>query len=233
MEFWKTIIGLLRQRTIVVPIIAISVFAAVLGYVLVPPHYVSSATSILVIPSNGGTLSEDANRPVGLTNPLLAFTSSLKTTVGILALVMHTTEVSEELSAGAGDTTVTIVDGTTAPELLGADGPFIYIKGDSTSSPADARDVVVRAQDRLRVELADRQKELNAPPITYITMIDVVPVSAPVASHTNQLKAASAALVIALLGGAGVAYGAARKRNSRGDHQDEEEQPTEVMTVAE
>lgn len=215
MEFWRTILDLLRRRNVVVPVLLLSLLAAGVGYVAVPTHYVSSATAVLVIPSSGGTLSGDPNRPTGLTNPLLRFDSSLRTTVGILALVMSTAEVLEQLGAGTGGTTVTVVDGATVPELLGANGPFVHITGDSTSSPTAARDIVVRAQERARIELADRQKELNAPPVTYITMVDVIPVSAPVAQRGGKLKAALGGLAVVFVGSVGVAYGVRRIRDSR------------------
>lgn len=218
MEFWRTILALLRRRNVVVPVLLLTLLAAGLGYVAVPTHYVSSATAVLVIPASGGTISGDPNRPSGLANPLLRFDASLRTTVGILVLVLGTAEVSKQLGAGMSGTTVTVVDGTTVPELLGADGPFVYIKGDSTSSPTAARNIVIRAQERARIELANRQKELNAPPVTYLTMVDVIPVSTPVAQRGGKLKAALGALVVVFLASVGVAYGVERIRGSQGSY---------------
>ncbi len=215
LEFWRTILDLLRRRNVVVPVLLLSLVAAAAAYVLVPTHYVSSATAVLATPAGGGTLSEDPNRPAELTNPLLSFDANLRTTIGILALVMSTPEVLAQLGSGTGGTTVTVVDGTTVPELLGATGPFVYIKGDSTSSPSAARDIVVRAQERVRVELISRQKALNAPPITYISMIEIVPASTPIAQRGGKLEAAAGALAFVFIASVGVAYGARRILDSR------------------
>jgi hypothetical protein len=107
---------------------------------------------------------------------------------------------------------VTIDDGRTNPELLDNNGPFVYIVGESTS-PAEARGVVLRAQKWMRQDLIDRQKTLGAPPETFLTIVDVVAPTTPKAMRTNKIKVGGLALMLSLVSGLNVAYAWQRLRD--------------------
>lgn len=198
MEFWKTILGLARRKFIGLPLLAVTLGAAALAYFLVPAHYVSSTTMVLTTPTGGGTLSQDPTKPNGLTNPLLNFDEGLKTAAIIVIHAVNTPQALDSLGAGNGSpTAVTVDDGTSNPDLLGKDGPFVYIEGDSNSAE-DAHGVVVRTQQFVRTELANRQKALGAPPSTFITIVDVVPPSTPELRAGAKWQAAGIAAVLCL-----------------------------------
>jgi hypothetical protein len=215
MEFWKTILGLVRRRDVGLPVLALSLLAAGLAFFLIPTHYVSATTMVLTTPTAGGTLSQDPARPSGLTNPLLNFDDGLRTAATIVIHAMNTPEVMTELGAGKdSSTTVTIADGSANPDLLGTTGPFVYIEGDGTS-PDQARGVVLRAQQRVRDELVNRQRDLGAPPVTFITMVDVVPPSTPEAQLGAKWQAGAVVLVLGIAFGLTGTYAAQRVLETR------------------
>jgi hypothetical protein len=206
MEFWKAILGLLRRRLLILPLLGCTIAIAVTAFYLTPPRYASSTTMVLTAPASGGTLSEDPNRPTSVTNPMLTFTNDLKTASAILIYAMNTPEVAAELGVvDGGPTGLTIDDGRTNPEIFSGNGPFVYIAAESTSA-AEAKKVVVRAQERIRQELVDRQKSLGAPPETYLTLIDVVGPASPKVILRNRIKVGAIALVLSFLIGLGAAY---------------------------
>ncbi|HEV2779865.1 MAG TPA: hypothetical protein VGX25_10750 [Actinophytocola sp.] len=209
MDFWKAILGLIRRKYVGLPILIAAIAMAAMAFLLSPNRYTSSTMLVLTTPTSGGTLSQDPSKPAGLTNPLLNFDDGLKTTSAILIQAMNTPEVARDLGAAGGPSKLTINDGSGNPELFGVNGPFVFIEGESTSAD-EARALVERAQQRVRDELLNRQKALNAPPSTYITMTDVVAPSAPEIQRGEQLQIAVAALVLTLVTGLAGAYGAER-----------------------
>jgi hypothetical protein len=208
MDFWKAILGLVRRRYVVLPILLLSIGVAALAYLLTPSHYVSSTTMVLTTPTSGGTLSQDPSKPTGLTNPLLNFDDGLKTTSAILIQAMNTPDVVKELTSG-GAAEVIIDDGSSNANLLGVNGPFVFIEADSKRAD-ESKAIVQRAQQRVRDELLNRQKALNAPPTTYITIVDVVPPSVPEVQRGQRVQLALAGLVVTSIGGIAGAYGAER-----------------------
>ena len=132
MEFWVTIAGLVRRRRVIVPALLVAVALGAAMYVTTPVTYVSSTTMILTTTEYGGTESQDPAMPSDLVNPMLYFNDSLKTTSAILIEAMNTKEVATQLGA-LGPTTLCVDDGRTNPNLLGLNGPFLYIVGESTS----------------------------------------------------------------------------------------------------
>ncbi|GAA3437139.1 hypothetical protein [Kutzneria kofuensis] len=121
---------------------------------------------------------------------------------------MNTPQELADLGAGPHSaTSVVINDGSTSPDLLSSsqNGPFVYVEGESTT-PEAASAVVKKAQDKLREELVARQKALNAPPITYLSMVDVISPTAPVTKMTVKLQLTGVALLLVLLLGLGGAY---------------------------
>ncbi len=217
MDFWTSLLFLVRKRSVGPPLIALALAVAGLAFYLVPTVYVSTASLVLTAPPRGGTLSPDAERSGGLTNPLLQFTDTLRTTASILILVMNAPDVQAELGVEEdGPTELIVDDGRSKPELLqiSATGPFIHIETRSPSA-AVAREVTVRARARIEDELARRQRELQAPRSTFIGTADVIPPSPPKASLTPKLTAAGAGLGATLFAGFGIAYAVARLRAGR------------------
>lgn len=204
MDFWKIVLGLLRRRYIGPPVIAGSVLIGVLTFIVLPTHYQSTAFMVLTTPSAGGTKEPD--RPLGQSNPLLLFNDGLRTTASILIQSQNTRDALEQLGQQKdGPTTVIINDGSTNPDVLGTNGPFIYVEGDSTSFE-DARGIVVRAQQRIRDELVARQKALGAPESTFISVVDVTSASEPEALLAAKVKAAAVGFVLSFLFGLAGAY---------------------------
>lgn len=215
MHFWQTIGALLRRFYVGPPIILFSIAAGALVSYLVPAVHQSHAFVVLTAPTSGGSLSLDTDKPLGVTNPLLQFNDGLRTTTAILIHSLSTPDAMRELGVTEdGPTELVIDDGRSNPDLLGANGPFIYVESESRFAE-DARAVVVRAVGRIRTELVERQESLGVPVSTFIEVVDVVPPSAPEQLISDRLQAGGAALVAGLLGGFSMAYGIERARLSR------------------
>jgi hypothetical protein len=212
MDFWKAILGLARRKLLIIPLLASAIAVALGCYFSTPLRYVSSTTMVLVTPALGGTVSKDPTKPTGLTNPMLSFSNTLKTASAVLIQAMNTREVTAELGAPkGGPNKLTIDDGRTNPDLIDSNGPFIYVAGESTS-PSEARDVVVRTQQRMRLELVERQKSMGAPPETYLAIVDVVAPTTPKVTRSDRIKLGGAALVASLVFGFSLAYAWQRLR---------------------
>ncbi|WP_442937681.1 hypothetical protein, partial [Nonomuraea sp. SBT364] len=194
-----------------------AIILALAGYFLMPSRYVSTASMVLTVPATGGTLETEPRQKPGLTNPLLQFNDALRTTAGILILATNTPEVAAEIGVTEdGPTAVTINDGRTNPDLLGisTNGPFVYVEVESTS-PAVVRDVMRKAQQRVRLELAKRQVDLEAPVSTHIGILDVMPASSPKPVITDGLMMAAGGGLLGVVAGFGIAYAIPRLRPSR------------------
>jgi len=197
MEFWTTIGRLLRNKRVFIPTALVALTLGAVAYLVTPSTYVSSATMVLATTKYGGVDPHDPTKPAQLTNPMLNFNDSLKTTSTILVEAMNTKGVMQEVGATRADTQLIVNDGSTNPTLLGTNGPFVYIAGRS-SSPAKSRLVVLAAQQMMKQKLNDYQGALHAPQKTYVSLVDVVPPTAPVAGHGRATKLAALAV---LLGG--------------------------------
>lgn len=237
MEFWVTIFGLARRKWVIIPAVLIATGCGALAFSLTPIRYDASATMVVTTPTFGGTESQDPSLPTDLTNPMLNFNESLTTTSAILIGAMNTKAVSEQLGADAeGPTKLVIDDGRTNPWLLGLNGPFVYIVGQSTSRE-DATRVVRDAQALMRKTLRGRQSALGAPPKTFVTLVDVVPVSAPVASHWQRTKLGLVAFALGFGLTIAAAYARHRTKARRRERQPNESiemiDPVERITAAE
>ncbi len=217
MRFWRTILGLARKKVVGPPVVIAAIGLALAAYFLMPSRYVSTASMVLTVPATGGTLETEPQSRTGLTNPLLQFNDALRTTAGILILATNTRDVYAELGAPEnGPTAVVVNDGRTNPDLLGisTNGPFIYVEVES-DSPATVREVMRKAQLRVRLELAKRQTALDAPISTHIGIMDVMPPTTPRASIGDRLAAAGFGGVLGVVGGLGLAYAVQRIRSTR------------------
>jgi hypothetical protein len=213
MEFWVTIAGLVRRWRVIVPALLVAVALGAGLYVSTPVTYTSSATMILTSTEYGGTQSQDPATPSDLINPMLYFNDSLKTTSAILIEAMHTKDVATRLGAG-GRTTFRVDDGRTNPYLLGLNGPFLYIVGESTS-PVEAERVVQEAQAMMRAKLRDWQSALKAPERTFVSLVDVVPSSTPAPDRGRATKLGLLGFVFGLALSLGIAYLHHRIRQGR------------------
>lgn len=202
MEFWVTIVGLLRRKRVIIPVLLVAFGLGAVAYAGTPNTYTSHTTMVLTPTEYGGTLSQDPTKPSELTNPMLNFNDSLKTTSAILIEAMNTKGVAEQLGA-TGETRLVINDGRTNPDLLGLNGPFVYIVGESTS-PGAAKAVVVNAQKLMEAKLREWQSNLNAPQKTYVGLSDVVEPTTPVVQHS--MKLGLVAFVFGFMVSLGIAY---------------------------
>lgn len=237
MRFWRTILGLARKKVVGPPVVIAAIGLALAAYFLMPSRYVSTASMVLTVPATGGTLETEPQSRTGLTNPLLQFNDALRTTAGILILATNTRDVYAELGAPEnGPTAVVVNDGRTNPDLLGisTNGPFVYVEVES-DSPATVREVMRKAQLRVRLELAKRQTALDAPISTHIGIMDVMPPTTPRASIGDRLAAAGFGGVLGVVGGLGLAYAVQRIRSTRraGTDSSPAPEPSEDSTEAE
>jgi hypothetical protein len=204
MEYWITVVGLLRRKRVLIPAVLVAVTLGAVAYVSTPVTYVSSTTMVLTTTQYGGTESQDPASPTQLTNPMLNFNDSLRTTTAILISSMNTANVSKQLGV-TKPTQLYVNDGRTNPDLLGLNGPFLYIVAYSPS-PDEAKRVVVEAQKLMRQKLVDWQSSLNAPERTYVSIADVVPPGAPKTDTARATKLGLMALVLGFLLTWGIAY---------------------------
>ncbi|WP_026412515.1 hypothetical protein [Actinomadura oligospora] len=215
MGFWKTILGIARNRLIGPPVVVLGLGVGALVFVLTPVTYVSSSLLVLTTPSAGGL--EDPNRPGWTTNPLLQFNDGLKTTAAILIQAAGTDDALAKMGvAKGGATKVVINDGTSNGKVMTASqtGPFIFVQVTSTRED-EVTGVVHNAEQHLRDDLVNRQRTLGAPKQTYLMLTEVVPASSPVAQKTQKLEFSGAAFVAVVGLGFGIAYLGARRRALR------------------
>ncbi|MEU8275506.1 hypothetical protein ACFYOK_26000 [Microbispora bryophytorum] len=211
MEFWTTTAGLLRKWSIGLPLLAISILAGTVTFVLAPTRYEADTSLVLATPVNGGVYSRDPNRPLPRGNPLLQFNDALKTAASIVIQSMNTQDVWTQLGAPKdGPTTITIDDGRSNPRVLDISGPYIYIRV-VAPSPAVASGVLTKAQRRVRDELTGWQQTLGAPPSTYLTVANIVPASKPEAMTSTRWQLAAGVGLLVACAGLGLAYALTRR----------------------
>lgn len=208
MELWTTIAGLTRRKRVIIPAVLVALSLGAMTYERTPVRYESTTTMVLTTTAHGGTESQDPARPAELINPMLNFNDSLRTTTAILIHAMNTSEVAKSLGA-LGPTSLTINDGRTNPNLLGLNGPFVYIAGESTS-PEEARRIVLRAKQLMGEMLRTWQEDLDAPSSTHLVLADVVPPSPPVPDRGQGIRLGLAGALVGFLGSVVIAYTGSR-----------------------
>lgn len=204
MEFWITIVGLARRKRVIFPALLIAFALGAVAYAATPVRYSSSTTMVLTTTQFGGSESQDPSQPTSLTNPMLNFNDSLRTTAGILIEAMSTKDVAAA-SGVTGKASLTVNDGRTNPNLLGLNGPFVYVEGTSTS-PAQAQAIVLRARDVMRMKLKAWQSSLNAPQKTYLSLAEVVAPGPAEPSRSRATKLGLVGLIAGFLLSMGIAY---------------------------
>lgn len=199
MDFWQTVLVVFRRWYVALPVFLLSIGLAGYSYKSVPKVYTSSSVLVLAQSLTGGSQPSNPAEPRWLTNPMLNFERGLSMAGSIVIQALRTPETAAALGVGPGsDTKYTINNGSSNPELL-ITGPFIFITGESGSADA-AKDIVERVAQRARMELEQRQESLNAPPETYIRVVEVVPPTTPQAlTGASKGRAAAAALGLGLV----------------------------------
>jgi hypothetical protein len=225
MDFWQTILVVFRRWYVALPAFLLSILGALAVYTSVPKVYVSGSVLVLTQPITGSSQPADQTKPRDQTNPLLNFDKGLSTSAAILIQALSTPETASELGVPpGGDTYFEVSNGSSNPELL-ITGPFLFIKGNSGTKEG-AIDIVRKVADRAHVELANRQKELNAPASTYITAVEVVAPTTPEAQGGSRVRSAAAAAGLGIIGSLAATFGfesamqARRRRRERGEPDD-------------
>ena len=62
MEFWTTIVGLLRRKRVIIPAVLVAVTLGALAYLGTPNTYTARTTMVLTTTEYGGTESQDPSR---------------------------------------------------------------------------------------------------------------------------------------------------------------------------
>ena len=219
MDFWRTILVLVRRWYVTLPAFWATLGLAAAAYATTPVQYESAAVAVLTSPLTGGTESTQPTGPVAVTNPLLNFAQGLALAGSILIQDLSSPETVDALGVTPGGTTSYRVDnGTSNPELLQS-GPFVFITGSGTSAE-DAQDVTRRVLTMAGSLMAERQRELGAPDSTHITVQTVVAPTYGRPLRGSALRAAAAAGALAGLISLVTVYGvesiATRRRRRRG-----------------
>jgi hypothetical protein len=205
MDFWLTVKVVIRRWYIAFPAFLAALGVAGLVYMSVPTQYVSTSVLVLTAPRTGPTERIDEEQPNSITNPLLSLDTGLSLSASILVQALTTPETAASLGVTPeGGTSYEVTNGSTNPELLQS-GPFVFIKGTSTV-PQDAQDIVRRLSELATADLDERQRQLDAPPSTYITVNLVVPPTAPEMLQVTKLRAAGAAGALAVFAGLAAAF---------------------------
>ncbi len=194
MDFWKTILVLLRRWYVAVPVLLLSLGSAATIYASVPVRYQSHGVIVFTSPVSGP--SDSASADQGDTNPLLAFDPSLEVAASIIAQSLNTPVYLEELLGPGGEDSV---------EISNKGGPFIAINAESADAQR-AQALVTTVLERVGAALKTRQSELHAPPSTFIVVNPVVAPTAPEPQIGGKIRAAGAALVLGLAASLGSAY---------------------------
>ncbi|MFC5285855.1 hypothetical protein ACFPM7_02235 [Actinokineospora guangxiensis] len=225
MDFWKTLLVLLRRWYVAVPVFVITIGAAGAVYMTTPMLYQSTGLLVLTSPSSGPTSVKD--RETGQTNPLLAFDSSLAISASIVIQTINTPAVIKELGADKPEHTFELTGGNEG-------GPFISVTTESESEPG-SRELAVQVLDRVRAELTKYQEELEAAPTTFIGVNQIVAPTEPEPLRGSKLRAAGVALVLGFAASLGTVFGLesyqTRKRKRTGDDDEDETTPEPVEPV--
>lgn len=197
MDFWKTLLVLLRRWYVAVPVFAITITGAGAVYLATPMLYQSTGLLVLTSPSSGPTSVKD--RETGQTNPLLAFDSSLAISASIVIQTINTPAVVKELGADEPEHTFELTGGNEG-------GPFISVTTESESEPG-SRELAVQVLDRVRAELTKRQETLGAAPSTFIGVNEIVAPTEPEELRGSKLRAAGVAMVLGFAASLGAVFG--------------------------
>lgn len=195
MDFWRAIGVVLRRWYVAIPALLAAFGGSYLVYVSIPPQYISQSVLTLTVPTTGPVKPGDPNARVQQANPMLNFDGGLNMAASIIVQVLGTSEVRTALGAPrGGETTYEVNNGSSNPELLFS-SPFVFIQGRSVH-PEEARKIVVKVAERAKIELDKRQRQLKAPPVTFIVMAEMVAPTAPISERSERTRTTAAVLVL-------------------------------------
>ncbi|UBU13947.1 hypothetical protein [Nonomuraea gerenzanensis] len=198
MDFWGTILVLLRRWYVALPAFLAAVGAAFYAYSTIPVTYTTTAVLVLTAPTSGGTLPPDPDQPIPRVNPLLNFDHGLDVAASILISVMSTPDMVAAMGVtSGGPTTYAVTNGTNNLESL-ATGPLVFVEGESRT-PDEATRITRKAIDRIEQELDQRQRQVQAPKGTYITISEAVPPTTPAPQQGRKLRSAASALGLGVI----------------------------------
>jgi len=187
MDFWKTLLVLLRRWYVTVPVLLLSLGSAAAIFASVPLRYQSHGVVVFTSPVSGPSDSVTMER--GSTNPLLAFDSTLGVAASIVTQSLSTPATLAELLGSSGDS----IEFATAS----SSGPFIDVIVESADEQR-AQALVTTVLERVEAELETRQSKLGAPPSSFIVVDPVVPPTAPEPLIGGKMRAAGATLALSL-----------------------------------
>jgi hypothetical protein len=191
-DFWGTILVLIRRWYVALPAFLLAVGGAFFAYSTIPVTYTTTAVLVLTAPTTGGFVPPDPDQPVPKVNPLLNFDHGLDVAASILISVMSTPDMVAEMGTAEGDTEYAVTNGTNNLESL-ATGPLVFVEGESRT-PEESTAIVRKVIARIREELDKRQRQVQAPRETYITISEAVPPTTPAPQRGRKLRAGAAAL---------------------------------------
>lgn len=198
MDFWKTMGVLLRRWYVAVPVFVLSVLLAGGVFVAVPTQYESTGTIVLTPPTDGGIVATNPKDATGPGNPLLGFQGSLTITTQLLIQSLSSPTVQQQIAAGGGVDTYQAGDG-------GTGGPFVVIIADAPTK-AQAQRTVDLALKYATNELNTRQKDLDAPPSTFISTQVVVDPTPAQTKLGGKVRAGGVALALGVVISLGAAF---------------------------
>ncbi|MGW4797064.1 class I SAM-dependent methyltransferase, partial [Nonomuraea sp. NPDC004297] len=135
----------------------------------------------------------DPDQPAPRVNPLLNFDHGLDVAASILISVMSTPDMVAEMGVTSeGPTSYAVTNGTNNLESL-ATGPLVFVEGEGRT-PEEATRIARKAIDQVKEELDVRQRQVQAPEGTYITISEAVPPTTPGPQQGRKLRSAAAAL---------------------------------------
>jgi hypothetical protein len=186
-DFHQTITALARRWYVAIPVFIMVVGMITVITVTTQHQYESTGTIVLRQPSLAQSGGKKGGGPP---NPLLEFPDSLSTDAQLLIQSLNSPTATATIAALGGTATFAAGNG-------GRSGPFIMVTADSLT-PDPAAKTVALAFQYVGQELAQREKALNAPPVSYLILDDVVTPTTPQLKIGGKSRLAGAALIIAL-----------------------------------
>ena len=217
-DLWQSVVVLRRRWYISLPALLGGLALAGVAYTVTPTQYESVSILTLTTPREGGTISTGGDAQGYVTNPLTNFDRGLNLTAAIVIQEMNSAATAARLGVAAdGDIRYEVTNGSATPQLL-ATGPFIVVRG-TGPTPESAVAITDSVADVAKLELAERQQALEAPPSTHIELHPFLPATEAKPIGTSRQRVTAAALAVALLAALTAAFGfeswASRERRGR------------------
>ncbi|MBF8194568.1 hypothetical protein ITP53_54740 [Nonomuraea sp. K274] len=129
---------------------------------------------------------------------MLNFDHGLDVAASILISVMSTPDMVAAMGVtSGGETQYAVTNGTNNLESLST-GPLVFVEGESRT-PEAATEITHKVIARVQEELDARQRQVQAPRGTYITISEAVPPTTPAPQEGRKLRSAAAALGLGVI----------------------------------